>query len=104
MDERYTTVNGKANVEITPVRKDAPIAPSDDRYVVLERGQYNNLVSNRFGVGVLSICGLVGVVSVATAMVINALKPIPILTNEKPVVIEKPVIVQCGLFGCRKSE
>lgn len=100
LDKEHT----KVTTEITPTRKEPNLAAQlDDRYVVLDRGDYNRIRSNQFSFSVLTLCGAVSVVAVAITMIINAMKPVPILTQEKPVVIEKPVVYTCGLFGCQRQ-
>lgn len=91
--------------QITPIRKEpAPIAPTDDRYVLVDKGDYNRLVNNASGSNMLIICGLASFLIGAAALVMTGLRPETVITQEKPIVIEKPVIVQCGLFGCSKKE
>jgi hypothetical protein len=90
---------------ISPIRKEtAPITNTDDRYVLIDRGDYNRLVNNATGSNMLIICGLASFLIGAAALVMSGMKPDTVITQEKPIVIEKPVIVQCGLFGCSKKE
>ncbi len=97
----------KPNVtsQISPIRKEsAPIAQTDDRYVLVDKGDYNRLVANANSSNTLVICGIAAFLIGAAALVMTGMKPDTVITQEKPIVIEKPVIVQCGLFGCSKKE
>lgn len=94
----------KVTSHISPIRREsAPLSQYDDRYVVIDRGDYNRLTANSNGAGTVAVFGMVALLVGGAALVIAGLKPQTVVTQEKPVIIEKPVIVQCGLFGCKKE-
>lgn len=93
----------KVTSNISPVRKEsAPISQIDDRYVLVDRGDYNRLVSNSNSSSLLVICGIASFLIGGAALVMSGMKPDTVITQEKPVIIEQPVIVECGFFGCKK--